>query len=90
MTVSINRCDTILLSSILYFVFVFQFAEFENTTIQKQRQEMQLLVVELRSRDKELNEMVADHRKQLLAWEQDRNRIAALEEKCCCYESKII
>ena len=65
-------------------------AEFENATIQKQRQELQLLIAELRDRDRELNEMVSAHQKQLAAWDQDRKKVLRLEEKCghleggCC------
>ena len=57
-------------------------AEFENATIQKQRQELQLLITELRDRDRELNEMVAAHQQQLSAWDQDRKKTLQLEEKC--------
>ena len=57
-------------------------AEFENATIQKQRQELHLLVAELRDRDRELNEMVASHQKQLLSWEQDRQKNVSLERSC--------
>ena len=63
-------------------------SELENSTIQKQRRELQLLIRELQDRDRELNEMVASHQKQLLAWEQDRQKLLALETKCARYESK--
>ena len=62
-------------------------AEFENATIQKQRRELQLLVAELRDRDRELNDTVAAHQQQLAAWERDRRRIYALDEKCSQLES---
>lgn len=57
-------------------------AEFENATIQKQRQELHLLVAELRDRDRELNEMVSSHQKQLLSWDQDRQKILSQEHRC--------
>ncbi|NXD77185.1 CCD62 protein, partial [Halcyon senegalensis] len=52
------------------------------STVEKQRQEIQLLTAELRDRDKELDEMVAVHQTQLLAWENDRQRILTLAERC--------
>ena len=61
----------------------------ENTTIVRQRQEVQMLVAELRDRDKELNDMMTGHQQQLLAWEQDRQRLLLLEQKCHRYEGKI-
>ncbi|XP_010283418.1 PREDICTED: coiled-coil domain-containing protein 62 [Phaethon lepturus] len=54
----------------------------ENSTIQKQRQELQVLIAELKDRDKELNDMVAVHQRQLLAWEDDRQKILTLAERC--------
>ncbi|XP_078083175.1 coiled-coil domain-containing protein 62 isoform X2 [Mustelus asterias] len=63
--------------------------DLENGTIQKQRNELQLLVAELKDRDKELNEMVAAHQKQLLAWEEDRLRILSLEERCAKLEHEL-
>ncbi|NWX20538.1 CCD62 protein, partial [Aegotheles bennettii] len=52
------------------------------STVQKQRQELQLLIAELKDRDKELNDMVAVHQRQLLAWEDDRQKILTLAERC--------
>ncbi|NXS73546.1 CCD62 protein, partial [Pandion haliaetus] len=52
------------------------------STTQKQRQELQLLIAELKDRDKELNDMVAVHQRQLLAWEDDRQKILTLAERC--------
>ncbi|XP_078277821.1 coiled-coil domain-containing protein 62 isoform X1 [Rhinoraja longicauda] len=63
--------------------------DLESATIQKQRNELQLLVVELKDRDKELNEMVSAHQKQLLAWEEDRLRILSLEERCAKVEHEL-
>ncbi|KAM6377633.1 coiled-coil domain-containing protein 62 isoform 2-T4 [Pluvialis apricaria] len=54
----------------------------ENSTIQKQRQELQLLIAELKDRDKELNDMVAVHQRELLAWEDDRQKRLTLAERC--------
>ncbi|XP_033924471.1 coiled-coil domain-containing protein 62 isoform X2 [Melopsittacus undulatus] len=54
----------------------------ENSTIEKQRQELQLLIAELKDRDKELNDMVAVHQRQLLAWEDDRQKLLTLAERC--------
>ncbi|XP_055369331.1 coiled-coil domain-containing protein 62 isoform X2 [Betta splendens] len=39
-------------------------------------------MAELKDRDRELNIMAASHRKQLMAWEQDRQRVLTLEQKC--------
>eukprot|EP00118_Oscarella_pearsei_P012423 m.91489 g.91489 ORF g.91489 m.91489 type:complete len:506 (+) comp36697_c0_seq8:44-1561(+) len=53
----------------------------EMRLIYKQQDEMRLLMTELRDRDRELNEMVSAHRKQLSAWEVDRQKILLLEER---------
>lgn len=53
-----------------------------GSTIQRQRRELQLLMAELKDRDRELNTMAASHQKQLLAWEQGRQRVLTLEQKC--------
>lgn len=55
--------------------------ENHNSTVYKQRNEIQLLVSELQDRDRELNEMMLAHQQQLVAWEQDRHRILVLEQK---------
>ncbi|XP_010580511.1 PREDICTED: coiled-coil domain-containing protein 62 isoform X2 [Haliaeetus leucocephalus] len=57
-------------------------SSFEDSTIQKQRRELQLLIAELKDRDKELNDMVAVHQRHLLAWEDDRQKILTLAERC--------
>ncbi|KAM8797877.1 coiled-coil domain-containing protein 62 [Eudromia elegans] len=62
---------------------------FENSTIQKQRQELQLLIAELKDREKELNDMVAVHQRQLLAWEDDRQRVLTLAERCNILENEL-
>ena len=61
----------------------------DTSTINKQRREIQMLVGELRDRDRELNEMTQAHQHQLQAWEQDRHRLLALEEKCHQYQGII-
>ncbi|XP_063310361.1 coiled-coil domain-containing protein 62 [Pelobates fuscus] len=63
--------------------------DLENATIQKQRNELQLLIAELKDRDKELNDMVSVHRSQLLAWENDRQNILKLEQKCSRLENEL-
>lgn len=56
--------------------------DLSGSTIQRQRRELQLLMAELKDRDKELNAMAASHHKQLHAWEQDRQRVLSLEQRC--------
>ncbi|XP_076876852.1 coiled-coil domain-containing protein 62 isoform X3 [Brachyhypopomus gauderio] len=64
-------------------------SEMEFLTIQKQRQELQLLIAELKARDWELNSMAATHHRQLQAWEQDRQRVLTLEQKCARLEDEL-
>ncbi|XP_071849352.1 coiled-coil domain-containing protein 62-like isoform X2 [Apostichopus japonicus] len=64
-------------------------SELEKSTIQKQRKELQLLIAELQDRDRELNEMVASHQKQMLAWERDRQRLLTLEQKCTRLQGEV-
>lgn len=61
----------------------------ERDTIIKQRTELQLLISELRDRDKELNEMVQAHRTEMKAWEEDRNRSQLLEQRCAKLDRKL-
>ncbi|KAG8597610.1 hypothetical protein GDO81_002337 [Engystomops pustulosus] len=63
--------------------------DLENVTIQKQRKELQLLISELKDRDKELNDMVSAHQRQLLAWENDRQCVLRLEQKCARLETEL-
>ncbi|KAI5099728.1 coiled-coil domain-containing protein 62, partial [Silurus meridionalis] len=63
--------------------------DLEITTIQKQRIELQLLVAELKDRDRELNSMAAAHHRQLQAWEQDRHRVLTLEQRCARLEDEL-
>ncbi|XP_048833371.1 coiled-coil domain-containing protein 62 isoform X3 [Brienomyrus brachyistius] len=60
-----------------------------DSLVQKQRRELQLLVAELKDRDRELNDMVAAHQKQLQAWEADRQRVLTLELKCSSLEGQL-
>nr|XP_023699054.1 coiled-coil domain-containing protein 62 isoform X4 [Paramormyrops kingsleyae] len=60
-----------------------------DSLVQKQRRELQLLVAELKDRDRELNDMVSAHQKQLQAWEVDRQRVLTLELKCSSLEGQL-
>ncbi|KAM8918413.1 coiled-coil domain-containing protein 62 isoform 3-T3 [Lycaon pictus] len=64
-------------------------SEVECSTIDKQRKELQLLIGELKDRDKELNDMVAVHQRQLLSWEEDRQKVLTLEERCSKLEGEL-
>ncbi|XP_071945910.1 uncharacterized protein [Antedon mediterranea] len=64
-------------------------SDIEMSTVQKQRKELQLMISELQDRDRELNEMVASHQKQLKAWEHDRQKVLALEQKCNRFEGEL-
>ncbi|XP_056592284.1 coiled-coil domain-containing protein 62 isoform X2 [Triplophysa dalaica] len=61
----------------------------EISTMQRQRLELQLLIAELKDRDQELNAMAAAHQKQLLSWEQDRQRVLILEQRCARLEDEL-
>lgn len=63
--------------------------DLENSIIQKQRKELQLLIAELKNRDKELNDIVSLQQRQLLAWQNDRQKILTLEQKCARLESDL-
>ena len=47
--------------------------------VARQRGELQLLIAELKDRDRELNELVASHQRQIQAWDADRSRARSLE-----------
>ncbi|ELW65496.1 Huntingtin-interacting protein 1-related protein [Tupaia chinensis] len=64
-------------------------SEVELSTIEKQRKELQLLIAELKDRDRELNDMVAVHQRQLLSWEEDRQKVLTLEERCSKLEGEL-
>ncbi|XP_026076222.1 coiled-coil domain-containing protein 62-like isoform X4 [Carassius auratus] len=61
----------------------------EVSTIQRQRLELQLLIAELKDREQELNTTAAAHHKQLLSWEQDRQRVLILEQRCARLEDEL-
>jgi len=56
--------------------------DFENETIEAQREELQMLVAELRDRDRELDEMVARHQLQINAWQHDHRLVISLQHEC--------
>ncbi|XP_051693766.2 coiled-coil domain-containing protein 62 isoform X2 [Oryctolagus cuniculus] len=64
-------------------------SEIEISTVEKQRKELQLLIGELKDRDRELNDMVAVHQRQLLSWEEDRQKVLTLEERCSKLEGEL-
>ncbi|XP_006865545.1 PREDICTED: coiled-coil domain-containing protein 62 [Chrysochloris asiatica] len=64
-------------------------SEVEVSTVEKQRKELQLLIGELKDRDKELNDMVAVHQRQLVSWEEDRQKVLTLEERCSKLEGEL-
>ncbi|NXS08616.1 CCD62 protein, partial [Neodrepanis coruscans] len=57
--------------------------------IKKHRQELQLLIAELKDRDRELNDMVAVHQRHIRAWESDRHKILTLAERCSLLTSEL-
>ena len=64
------------------------FVDFENETIQKQREELQQLIAELRDRECELSEMARTHQRHMDAWQRDRRRATSLEDKCSQLQSQ--
>ncbi|NXR59951.1 CCD62 protein, partial [Rhadina sibilatrix] len=57
--------------------------------IRRQRQELKLLIAELKDRDRELDDMVAVHERHIQAWEDDRQKILTLAEKCSLLTSEL-
>ena len=57
----------------------------ERDTIIKQRTE--LLISELRDRDKELNDMVQAHHTEMKVWQEDRSLTHSLEQRCAKVDS---
>ncbi|KAF7650725.1 hypothetical protein LDENG_00121560 [Lucifuga dentata] len=53
-----------------------------SSATQRLRKELQLLMAELKERDRELKDMAAFHQKQLCVWEQDHQRMLILEQRC--------
>ncbi|XP_020912025.1 uncharacterized protein LOC110249786 isoform X2 [Exaiptasia diaphana] len=66
-----------------------QLSDVDTDTIQRQRRELQLLIGELKDRDRELTDMVQAHQKQIVAWEEDRQRVLTLEKRCSRLESEV-
>ncbi|XP_068747984.1 uncharacterized protein [Montipora capricornis] len=66
-----------------------QLSDVDSDTIQRQRRELQLLIGELKDRDRELNDMVQAHQKQIVAWEEDRQRVFSLEKRSSRLESEL-
>ncbi|XP_051539841.1 coiled-coil domain-containing protein 62-like isoform X2 [Myxocyprinus asiaticus] len=61
----------------------------ESSAVQRQRLELQLLIAELKDRDEELNNLAVAHHRQLLSWEQDRQRVLTLEQRCARLEDEL-
>ncbi|XP_039937252.1 coiled-coil domain-containing protein 62 isoform X4 [Hirundo rustica] len=61
----------------------------KNSIIRRQRQELKLLIAELKDRDRELNDMVAVHERHIQAWEDDRQKILTLAERCSLLTSEL-
>ncbi|NWT09469.1 CCD62 protein, partial [Vireo altiloquus] len=57
--------------------------------IKRQREELKLLIAELKDRDKELNDMVAVHESHIRAWQDERQKILALAERCSLLSSEV-
>ncbi|NXU08539.1 CCD62 protein, partial [Pardalotus punctatus] len=57
--------------------------------IRRQRQELKLLIAELKDRDRELHDMVAVHERHIQAWEDDRQKILTLAERCSALTSEL-
>ena len=47
-----------------------------------QRNEIKSLVAELKARDKELNDIFSANYEQMLTWQQDKQKLLAVERKC--------
>ncbi|XP_034403355.1 coiled-coil domain-containing protein 62 isoform X2 [Cyclopterus lumpus] len=60
-----------------------------GSTVQRQRRELQLLMAELKDRDRELNATAASHHRQLHAWERDRQRVLSLEQRCARLDEEL-
>ncbi|KFP70968.1 Coiled-coil domain-containing protein 62, partial [Acanthisitta chloris] len=57
--------------------------------IEKQRQELQQLIAQLKDRDRELNDMVAVHERHIQTWEDDHQKILTLTEQCNLLTSEL-
>ncbi|KAM4719720.1 coiled-coil domain-containing protein 62 isoform 2-T2 [Anableps anableps] len=63
--------------------------DLSSSTIQRQRRELQLLMAELKDRERELNAMSASHQKQHQAWERDRQSVLMLEQRCARLDEEL-
>ncbi|XP_005109038.1 uncharacterized protein LOC101846771 isoform X2 [Aplysia californica] len=64
-------------------------AHIEQDVINKQRHEIHLLMEELGTRDRELNDLVRSHQSQVKAWETDRERLSELQIRLHQYEEEL-
>lgn len=60
-----------------------------DSTVQKLRRELQLLLTELKDRDRELNCLSAAHHQQIQAWEHTRERELKLEQRCARLDDEL-
>ncbi|XP_041826406.1 coiled-coil domain-containing protein 62 isoform X3 [Melanotaenia boesemani] len=67
----------------------FPVKDLSGSTIRRQRRELQLLMAELKDRERELNAMAASHYKQHQAWVEDRQRVLMLGQKCARLEEEL-
>lgn len=67
----------------------FRVNEGSASTIQKQRRELQLLLAELKDRERELNTMAAAHHQQIQAWEKTRQKVLKLEQRCARLDDEL-
>ncbi|XP_020777348.1 coiled-coil domain-containing protein 62 isoform X2 [Boleophthalmus pectinirostris] len=67
----------------------FPVAVTKDPMIKKLKKELQLLVTELKDRDKELNDMAAAHCQEVQAWEKMRQKLLKLERQCACLEDEL-
>ncbi|GAA6223597.1 coiled-coil domain-containing protein 62 [Lates japonicus] len=63
--------------------------DLSSSTIRRQRRELQQMMAELKERDRELNAMASSHHKQLHAWEQNRQRVLASEQRCARLDDEL-
>ncbi|XP_062414940.1 coiled-coil domain-containing protein 62 isoform X1 [Pungitius pungitius] len=59
------------------------------SSVLRMRRELQLLMAELKDRDRELDAMAASHRGQLHAWERDRQKVLSLEQRCARLDEEL-
>lgn len=64
-------------------------AHIEQDVINKQRREIHLLMEELGTRDRELNDLVRSHQSQVQAWEKDRERLSDLQQRLYQYQDEL-